>query len=539
MLLFTLMATGNIDISQMSDEEQLQAALALSLEVSGASAAPATAAPAGLPDRGAARSFPGKDSEDTAPMKKQRQSEPKEDMIGSELQLADSEIDALVKLVFGDRPEAVDVTRWFSVGFEFSDKTGTEWGLWQKQGGPCGVFAPVQAFILKQMLFEGGSTSEEVDHQQPMALNPGGMEDSRNSVLATALATVLFHAAQTSSYVVCQVEPRSGGAEADMEVVATAVCSGASASSALTIRGRRVSRAADAQRLFEEGVSSWLAGSFGVLSFVCSILLSRSPETVLEDMDDPSSPLIGRFGHCSQELVNLMLIGEATANVFDGSRWLGDDPSSGFLVKGIDGERIGTPPIGFLSEMEPMRYLQVGTLYKHPEYPVWVLGSPTHYTLVFSTHKEDSQLSKEAQVEQKAKKVFVDNALDEGLAMSSNLGKMIEGLGLGADRISQAQSQLVNEDIVLWEDFKAWTLKQYGLGDRSGGEVFKTVRLFLYDGQDPPGPSLKSVVLELSDIDPRHAGGGSEGDTFAATLQTRWPNAIVEVKAVAVAGAGS
>eukprot|EP00437_Effrenium_voratum_P060365 CAMPEP_0181505410 /NCGR_PEP_ID=MMETSP1110-20121109/58038_1 /TAXON_ID=174948 /ORGANISM="Symbiodinium sp., Strain CCMP421" /LENGTH=58 /DNA_ID=CAMNT_0023634383 /DNA_START=59 /DNA_END=231 /DNA_ORIENTATION=- len=58
-------------------------------------------------------------------------------------------------------------------------------------------------------------------------------------------------------------------------------------------------------------------------------------------MDDPSTPLIGRFGHCSQELVNLMLIGEATSNVFDGTRWLGDDPSTGFRLRGVDSEHVG------------------------------------------------------------------------------------------------------------------------------------------------------------------------------------------------------
>ena len=38
--------------------------------------------------------------------------------------------------------------------------------------------------------------------------------------------------------------------------------------------------------------------------------------------------------------------------------------------------------------------------------------------------------------------------------------------------------------------------------------------------QDPPGPTLKSVRVELSDIDPAFAGGGSEGDAFVATLHT-------------------
>lgn len=38
------------------------------------------------------------------------------------------------------------------VGFEFSDVEPS--ALVQKQGGPCGIIAPVQAFLLKILLIE-------------------------------------------------------------------------------------------------------------------------------------------------------------------------------------------------------------------------------------------------------------------------------------------------------------------------------------------------------------------------------------------------
>ena len=47
-------------------------------------------------------------------------------------------------------------------------------------------------------------------------------------------------------------------------------------------------------------------------------------ETVKEDMDDPSAPLISQFGHCSQEMLNLLLAGAASSNVFDGAVPMGD-----------------------------------------------------------------------------------------------------------------------------------------------------------------------------------------------------------------------
>ncbi|CAE8638650.1 unnamed protein product, partial [Polarella glacialis] len=103
-----------------------------------------------------------------------------------------------------------------------------------------------------------------------------------------------------------------------------------------------------------------------------------------------------------------------------------------------------------------------------------------------------------------------------------------------------AQREMVREEVILWEDFRIWICKQFSVADSSSSkeaDANKKLRLFLYDGQDPPGPSLQSISLELSDIDPHHAGGGSEGDAFVATLHTRWPNAAVQVAALAGAGA--
>ena len=56
----------------------------------------------------------------------------------------------------------------------------------------------------------------------------------------------------------------------------------------------------------------------GVVLFTLSLLMTRGIESIEEDMDDPSTTLIGQFGHCSQELLNLLITGRATSNVFDG-----------------------------------------------------------------------------------------------------------------------------------------------------------------------------------------------------------------------------
>ena len=50
-------------------------------------------------------------------------------------------------------------------------------------------------------------------------------------------------------------------------------------------------------------------------------------------MDAENSPLIGAHGYCSQEMVNLLLTGNAVSNTFDGQIVLKEDgisrPSDG------------------------------------------------------------------------------------------------------------------------------------------------------------------------------------------------------------------
>eukprot|EP00927_Polykrikos_kofoidii_P078628 TRINITY_DN75435_c0_g1_i1.p1 TRINITY_DN75435_c0_g1~~TRINITY_DN75435_c0_g1_i1.p1 ORF type:complete len:568 (+),score=85.73 TRINITY_DN75435_c0_g1_i1:145-1704(+) len=482
-------------------------------------------------DRGKPRAFPRKDPLDVlAPLAKkmrgepQLESPPEAPALPAAEFLPAAEVVDFLQLLFGEKPNEQDVQRWFSVGFQFSLMAGTEWGLWQRHGGPCGVFAPVLAHMLRQSLFGDAAVIAERAERPLASLGSEDLE-TRGAVLAHALASMLFTSAPGSSYLVCQVNVQEGAAA----ILSTGNVAGNTTAS---VSFRRVTRVVDAQRLLEEGVGDWLAGPMGVVSFLCSVLLSRTLTAIRDDMDDPSTPLIGLHGHCSQELVNLMLIGEATSNVFDGNRWLGDDPSSGLLLRGVDGDRVEVPPVGYLTELEAMRYVSVGNLYKYPELPIWVLGSPTHYMLLFSTRRSDSQLSKEAQLEQKAKRAFADNSIDDGgLAMSTSLGKIISDLGLSEAHVTQAKTELVHEDIILWEDFRCWTRRQFGMSDASSEPLASNViKLFLYDGQDPPGPTLRTISLEVSDIDPRHAGGSQSSDTFTATLHTRWPNAVVTVQ---------
>ena len=68
--------------------------------------------------------------------------------------------------------------------------------------------------------------------------------------------------------------------------------------------------------------------------------------------------VIGQFGHCTQELMNLLLTGRATSNVFDGDVLMDAGTSAietGIMCKGIRTQS----QIGYLSLLEALRFIQV------------------------------------------------------------------------------------------------------------------------------------------------------------------------------------
>lgn len=122
-----------------------------------------------------------------------------------------------------------------------------------------------------------------------------------------------------------------------------------------------------------------LSNRYGVLLFLYSVLLTKGVDKLLSEIGDTSEPLIhSAFGYGSQSLINLFLTGRAVAHVFDLDQDIG-----GMKLKGIDQQS----DIGFISIMEQLRYCTVGSFYKNPKYPVWIMASETHLTVLFSNEK--------------------------------------------------------------------------------------------------------------------------------------------------------
>lgn len=116
-------------------------------------------------------------------------------------------------------------------------------------------------------------------------------------------------------------------------------------------------------------------GPGGVMFLVMSLVETRGIDRIRCDMDDPNTTITAQFGHSSQELMNLLLTGQALSNVFDNSMSLSEDLSCHGIQR--------RPAIGYLSILESLRYCEVGGFYKSPLFPIWVIGSTSHFSVLF------------------------------------------------------------------------------------------------------------------------------------------------------------
>jgi hypothetical protein len=80
--------------------------------------------------------------------------------------------------------------------------------------------------------------------------------------------------------------------------------------------------------------------------------MTKGIDKILNEMDTQDNSLLTEHGYASQELINILLIGRATSNCFDGNKDLGDN----FIIKGIH----KPSELGFLTLFEAYQYFVVG-----------------------------------------------------------------------------------------------------------------------------------------------------------------------------------
>ncbi|XP_010912411.1 uncharacterized protein [Elaeis guineensis] len=332
-------------------------------------------------------------------------------------ELSPSDADQLFLMVFGSGVSRDVLAQWSNQGIRFSSDPETCIGLVQHEGGPCGVLATLQAYVLKYLLFfhdELGkleansplySLGQRRFYQSSFVATDNFAcitDDMKERALVHSMVEILFLCGCGKRAVVATLgvlsHQAADGSKVDQNEMVTKVLEGLSIESASDLQKvLRVNEYASQTDAFHHLIATLpvFRSRMGAILFLISALLSRGLESIQEDRDDPSLPLVtAPFGHASQEIVNLLLCGQAVANVFDGRMDLG----GGMFLKGIPTK----VEVGFLSLLESLNFCKVGQFLKCPKWPIWVVGSESHYTVLFAL---DPSVQEENELEVRASKI--------------------------------------------------------------------------------------------------------------------------------------
>ena len=189
-------------------------------------------------------------------------------------------------------------------GLAFSASEPT--ALRQQHGGPCGVLAPLQAFILAR-----------IAHQSPAALDVVRLHrgvDNMDHILVDAMVTIIAAA--------------SAGAGSPLSLVISKppppVQHQHEAISIDTLHAslkymELASRDALTEAIFAHFLS--FLEPYGVIQLLYSVVLTHGVDRVKSDQGIDIEPLISLpHGHASQSLINLMITGRATPYVWDNTQ---------------------------------------------------------------------------------------------------------------------------------------------------------------------------------------------------------------------------
>ena len=165
------------------------------------------------------------------------------------------------------------------------------------------------------------------------------------------------------------------------------------------------------------------------------------------------------------------------------------------------------PAIGYLSQLESLHYCEVGGYYKSPLFPIWVIGSTSHFSVLFggAACMQESQSDLLLERCRRAFKKAEDGG-ESGFILVDKFSLVVDELDLrqklGGDhgiQTLQAFLEVSGAGIILWED--AW----------------KSLSRLL------TGSSLESII-DTSDV--VFAGTANLQETTAVASATKTPTAL-------------
>ncbi|XVF37158.1 hypothetical protein REPUB_Repub19eG0121800 [Reevesia pubescens] len=430
--------------------------------------------------------------------RKQMEIKVKEVNLGNEL--SEEEAFQLFSMVFGSGVTKDILAQWSNQGIRFSPDPETSMGLVQHEGGPCGVLATIQAFVLKHLLFfpdelvkvtpsvPQNLSSRRLSKNQYIASNnfAAFTEDAKARALVKSMDEILFLCGNNKRAVIATLSAIGSCAEGfedgPEDVIITQALEGLSIESASHLQKvLRVETYTTPASAFTRlgAMIPVFQSRMGALLFLISALLSRGLDCVQADRDDPSLPLVtAPFGHASQEIVNLLLCGQAVPNVFDGRMDLG----GGMFLKGVS----ANVEVGFLTLLESLNFCKVGQNLKCPKWPIWVVGSESHYTVLFAL---DTAVQDENELEERESQIR--KAFDAQDQSGGGGFISVEGfhqvLRVTTIRLpSEKLDSLCSSGFIVWSEFwqviLALDKSLGGLKDSTGQMGRKIFELYHFNG---------------------------------------------------------
>jgi hypothetical protein len=134
----------------------------------------------------------------------------------------------------------------------------------------------------------------------------------------------------------------------------------------------------------------------------------------------------------------------------------GDMDMGGLVIKGIQKKS----DVGYLTHLEALRLCEVGSFYKVPKFPVWVVGSSSHFTVLFSFDSTVNEESTSEKMLSFAQRVFKSADVNECGYIPSSLLKQVL-IDLNLNKITDNEIDLarlrghlqIDGEIILWSNF--------------------------------------------------------------------------------------
>ncbi|XP_018910116.1 inactive ubiquitin carboxyl-terminal hydrolase MINDY-4B isoform X2 [Bemisia tabaci] len=265
---------------------------------------------------------------------------------------------------------------WLRTGFVFRDADKElAYGLKAPRNGCRGLLSVVQAYILKQLLFERKDFKKNEPVMQPeMLLRPS--RGKQLEALWLAISDILWRIGEKTKAVVClpQDQPYVSHSLNYFQDSVTE-----------KLHIFEIANLEELQIFIKRYIHLFLEEPGpGALLLLYSAVATRGTKNVISDIMDEKGYLVTGAEEGSQSIIMLLLTGRATPYLHNGVVYVGDEEHYAIPQFGV----LQRSEIGFLLFDEGVEEKAPGSRLKTPSLPIWVVCCLGHFGVIFNTNRE-------------------------------------------------------------------------------------------------------------------------------------------------------